>query len=232
LQDLADILNNLGGICFKTDRLDEALKYYHEASEIYEKIKEEDPSSYYKKNLMVLYNLANVYMDMNMLPRAEALHTTVCSMRKQLAQENPYVYTEPLADSATALARLYQKTQRYKEAENSQMAALKLRRYLVKNRTDRVQEYQLDLSTTLGNLANIYKKTNRYQEAEEYYNEALEKVVEEFDGFACRMVQHELSHLEGNLFVDNLSPIRRKMLSRKLLAISKGAVQTRYKSKR
>ena len=66
----------------------------------------------------------------------------------------------------------------------------------------------------------------------EYYNEALEKVVEEFDGFACRMVQHELSHLEGNLFVDNLSPIRRKMLSRKLLAISKGAVQTRYKSKR
>ena len=66
----------------------------------------------------------------------------------------------------------------------------------------------------------------------EYYNEKLEKVVEEFDRFACRMVQHELSHLEGNLFVDNISPIRRKMLMRKLQAISKGAVQTRYKSKR
>ena len=66
----------------------------------------------------------------------------------------------------------------------------------------------------------------------EYYNENLEKVVEEFDRFACRMVQHELSHLEGNLFVDNVSPIRRKMLMRKLQAISKGAVQTRYKSKR
>ena len=66
----------------------------------------------------------------------------------------------------------------------------------------------------------------------EYYNENLEKVVEEFEGFACRMVQHELSHLEGNLFVDNVSPIRRKMLARKLVAISKGAVQTRYKSKR
>ena len=66
----------------------------------------------------------------------------------------------------------------------------------------------------------------------EYYNENLEKVVEEFDGFACRMVQHELSHLEGNLFVDNISPIRRKMIARKLVAISKGAVQTRYKSKR
>lgn len=66
----------------------------------------------------------------------------------------------------------------------------------------------------------------------EYYNENLEKVVEEFDRFACRMVQHELSHLDGNLFVDNVSPIRRKMISRKLQAISKGAVQTRYKSKR
>ena len=66
----------------------------------------------------------------------------------------------------------------------------------------------------------------------EYYNENLEKVVEEFDRFGCRMVQHELSHLEGNLFVDNVSPIRRKMLQRKLQAISKGGVQTRYKSKR
>lgn len=66
----------------------------------------------------------------------------------------------------------------------------------------------------------------------EYYDENFEKVVEEFDRFGCRMVQHELSHLEGNLFVDNISPIRRKMIARKLMAISKGSVQTRYKSKR
>ena len=66
----------------------------------------------------------------------------------------------------------------------------------------------------------------------EYYNENFEKVVEEFDRFACRMVQHELSHLGGNLFVDNVSPIRRKMIMRKLQAISKGSVQTRYKSKK
>ena len=66
----------------------------------------------------------------------------------------------------------------------------------------------------------------------EYYNENFEKVTEEFDKFGCRMVQHEISHLEGNLFVDNISPIRRKMITRKLQAISKGAVQTRYKSKR
>lgn len=79
----------------------------------------------------------------------------------------------------------------------------------------------------------IYAEVRRPSKIKvEYYDENLVKVAEEFDQFACRMVQHELSHLEGNLFVDNLSPLRRKMLARKLQAISKGAVQTRYKSKR
>ncbi len=79
----------------------------------------------------------------------------------------------------------------------------------------------------------IYAEVTRPSKIKvEYYNEKFEKVVEEFDRFACRMVQHELSHLEGNLFVDNVSPIRRKMIARKLQAISKGTVQTRYKSKR
>ena len=79
----------------------------------------------------------------------------------------------------------------------------------------------------------IYAEVTRPSKIKvEYYNEKLEKVVEEFDKFACRMVQHELSHLDGNLFVDNVSAIRRKMISRKLQAISKGSVQTRYKSKR
>lgn len=64
-----------------------------------------------------------------------------------------------------------------------------------------------------------------------YYNEALERVEEEFDGFACRMVQHEMSHLDGELFTDLAAPIRRKMLSGKLKSIARGGVQTRYHSK-
>ena len=79
----------------------------------------------------------------------------------------------------------------------------------------------------------IYAEVTRPSKIKvEYYDENFEKVVEEFDRFACRMVQHELSHLDGNLFVDNVSQIRRKMIARKLQAISKGTVQTRYKSKR
>ncbi|MGM9738480.1 MAG: peptide deformylase [Candidatus Cryptobacteroides sp.] len=65
----------------------------------------------------------------------------------------------------------------------------------------------------------------------EYYNEDGEKVVEKFDKFACRMVQHEMSHLDGDMFVDHVAPIRKKIISKKLLNISHGKVSTRYKTK-
>ena len=65
----------------------------------------------------------------------------------------------------------------------------------------------------------------------EYYNEHFEKVTENFDKFACRMIQHELSHLDGNLFVDNVPPIRKKMIAGKLNNIAKGKVHPHYNSK-
>lgn len=65
----------------------------------------------------------------------------------------------------------------------------------------------------------------------EYFNENLEKVTETFDKFACRMVQHEMSHLDGDLFVDRVAPIRKKMLLKKLTNISKGQVKTDYNTK-
>lgn len=65
----------------------------------------------------------------------------------------------------------------------------------------------------------------------EYYNENLEKVTETFDKFGCRIVQHELSHLDGNMFVDNVAPIRKKIIAKKLQNIAKGKVGTHYRSK-
>lgn len=65
----------------------------------------------------------------------------------------------------------------------------------------------------------------------EYYNESLEKVTETFDRFACRMVQHELSHLDGDMFTDHVAPIRKKMIAKKLVGIANGRYTTRYKSK-
>ena len=64
-----------------------------------------------------------------------------------------------------------------------------------------------------------------------YFNENFEQVTERLDKFACRMVEHELSHLEGNVFTDNVSPIRKKMLAKKLQNILKGKVHPRYNSR-
>jgi len=65
----------------------------------------------------------------------------------------------------------------------------------------------------------------------EYYDADFEKRTETFDKFACRMIQHELSHLDGVLFTDLVAPIRRKMIAKKLSNIAHGKVATRYNAK-
>lgn len=65
----------------------------------------------------------------------------------------------------------------------------------------------------------------------EYHDENLERKVETFDKFACRMVQHEMSHLDGDLFVDHVAPIRKKIIAKKLVNIAKGRVPARYTTK-
>ena len=64
-----------------------------------------------------------------------------------------------------------------------------------------------------------------------YFNEDLQEVTEEFDNFACRMIQHELSHLDGDLFTDHAAPIRKKIISSKLQGIVKGKVHPHYNSR-
>jgi peptide deformylase len=65
----------------------------------------------------------------------------------------------------------------------------------------------------------------------QYYDQDFQQVTEKLDRFACRMVQHEMSHLDGVLFTDLVPPIRKKMLFNKLHGISKGKVSPRYKYK-
>ena len=64
----------------------------------------------------------------------------------------------------------------------------------------------------------------------EYYNENFEKVKETFTGFGCRMVEHEMDHLDGHMFVDRVSPIRRKLMAAKLPKLQAGKVRTSYKT--
>lgn len=52
---------------------------------------------------------------------------------------------------------------------------------------------------------------------------------QEFSGWKSRIIQHEYDHIEGKLFVDYLSPLRRRLLKGKLNDISRGDVRTDYR---
>ena len=51
------------------------------------------------------------------------------------------------------------------------------------------------------------------------------------EGLYARVVQHEVDHLDGKVFTDHLSSLRRTVLKRKLQAIADGKVSTRYRMK-
>lgn len=65
----------------------------------------------------------------------------------------------------------------------------------------------------------------------QYLDEQFVEHIEEFDGFKARVVQHEYDHLEGNLFTDKVTPIRRQLLKSKLTNIVKGKTKAFYKTK-
>ena len=64
-----------------------------------------------------------------------------------------------------------------------------------------------------------------------YYDEQFEFHEEVYSGYAARVIQHEYDHIEGILFTDHLSPLKRKLLTKKLGKISKGEVDVDYKMK-
>jgi peptide deformylase len=52
---------------------------------------------------------------------------------------------------------------------------------------------------------------------------------EYFEGISARIIQHEYDHLEGRLFTDIISPLKKRLLKRKLTSISKGKVDVKYR---
>ncbi|HEY0030499.1 MAG TPA: peptide deformylase [Bacteroidia bacterium] len=63
----------------------------------------------------------------------------------------------------------------------------------------------------------------------QYYDEHFKFHEESYEGIAARVVQHEYDHIEGKLFTDRISPLRRRLLKGKLTDISKGKVKVTYK---
>ena len=63
----------------------------------------------------------------------------------------------------------------------------------------------------------------------EYLDENFKKHIQTYDGLTARVIQHEYDHINGILFTDKLTALRKRMIKGKLMDISKGKVNANYK---
>lgn len=63
----------------------------------------------------------------------------------------------------------------------------------------------------------------------EYYDENFVKHTDTFSDMRARVIQHEYDHIEGILFTDHLSSLKKKLVKGKLMKISQGEVSVSYK---
>lgn len=63
----------------------------------------------------------------------------------------------------------------------------------------------------------------------EFLDEKFEKHTKEFSGIAARIIQHEYDHIQGILFTDKLSSLKKRLIKGKLANISKGKIRIDYR---
>ena len=64
-----------------------------------------------------------------------------------------------------------------------------------------------------------------------YVDEHFKAHTETFSGLLARVIQHEYDHIEGVLFTDHLSSLKKRLLKGRLTNISKGNIDVDYKMK-
>lgn len=62
-----------------------------------------------------------------------------------------------------------------------------------------------------------------------YLDENFKEHTEEYNGLLARVIQHEYDHIEGILFTDKLSSLKKRLLKSKLGNISKGKIRVEYR---
>lgn len=78
----------------------------------------------------------------------------------------------------------------------------------------------------------IHEKVQRAKKISvKYFDRDFVEHVETLEGFAARVVLHEMEHLAGHVFIDNISPIRKQLNKGKLNSVIKGKADVKYKIK-
>ena len=81
-------------------------------------------------------------------------------------------------------------------------------------------------------IPGIHEKVSRAAKIRiKYFDADFAEHEEEVDGFTARIVQHEYEHLEGEVFIDRISAIRRQLNKGKLNNIIKGTTNCSYRIK-
>jgi peptide deformylase len=65
----------------------------------------------------------------------------------------------------------------------------------------------------------------------EYSDEDFNRKTEVFDGLVARVIQHEYDHIEGILFTDRISSLKKRLITKKLQNIMEGKTRPDYKMK-
>lgn len=93
-------------------------------------------------------------------------------------------------------------------------------------------EEEIALEEGCLSLPGIHEKVSRAAKIRvKYLDENLQEHEETAEGFAARVVQHEYEHLEGHVFTDNISAIRRQLNKGKFNSIIKGTARCSYRAK-
>lgn len=64
-----------------------------------------------------------------------------------------------------------------------------------------------------------------------YCDENFEKHDEWVEGYLARVMQHEFDHLDGKMFIDRISPLRKQLIKSKLKALLQGRFRCGYRTK-
>ena len=94
----------------------------------------------------------------------------------------------------------------------------------------------------LADYKRVFVNAEIYEESEEtvrrpvairmrYLDENFVEHDELFEGLPARVIQHEYDHIEGEVFTDHLSPLRRNLIKSKLLNFAKGKYRCSYKTR-
>ncbi|KGO92968.1 peptide deformylase [Flavobacterium subsaxonicum] len=65
----------------------------------------------------------------------------------------------------------------------------------------------------------------------EYFDEDFNKHTDVYDGLIARVIQHEYDHIEGILFTDKISSLKKRLIQKKLQNIMEGKTRPDYKMK-